>query len=97
LVVAGFDASEDHLGRVDDPAPGGPDGVCAVAPTKDAFVGTGKRGCSFHALVGRDAVEGIFVAGSSAAECGFGPAADFHARVRAYYGVALFGECSVSG
>ena len=40
----------------------------AVAPAEDAAVGASKGRSHFHALVGGDAVEGVFVAASSASE-----------------------------
>ena len=92
LVVACFYAGKDQVGRVDNPAPGCAHGVGAVPPAEDAFVGAGEGGCGFHALVGSDAVEGEFITGASATESGFGPAANFDARVRADNGVALLCE-----
>lgn len=67
-----------------------------MAPAKDAFVRTGEGWGSFHAAMGRDTVERVFVARASTAEGGFGPAADFDAGVGADYAVALFGQGGVS-
>ena len=79
------------------PAPGCADGVGAVAPAEDAFVAAGEGWRGFHAEVGFDAVETVFVAGSAAAEGGFRPAADFDAGVGADYCVALFCEGGMGG
>ena len=57
FVVAFFGALEDHLGRVDLPAPCGAYGVGAVTPAEDAFVAAGEGRSGFHAEVGFDAVE----------------------------------------
>ena len=97
LVVRGFDARKDEGGRVRHPAPGGADRVRAMAPTEDAFVGAAEGRGAFHAEVGCDAVEGVFVAGAATAQRGFGPAADPDAAVRADDGVALFGQGGVGG
>lgn len=94
-VMAFDDAAEDDFGAVDLPAPGGANGVGAVAPAEDALVGAGERGGGFHTQVGPDAVETVLVAGTAAAEGGFGPAADFDSRVGTDNGVALFRESRV--
>lgn len=97
LIMAGFYAGEDQVWRIDDPAPGCADGVGAVAPAEDAFVGAGEGGCGFHALVRGDAIERVFVAGASATECRFGPAADLDTRMGADYRVTLLGESGIGG
>lgn len=96
-VVALQRAGKNHFRRVDLPAPCRRYRVRAVSPAEDAFVGAGEGGRGFHAEVGGDVVEGVFVAGAAAAEGGFGPPADLDARVAADDGVALFCEGGVGG
>jgi hypothetical protein len=79
LVVACFCAGEDQIRGVGGAAPGCAYGIGAVAPAEDAFVAAREGGCGFHAEMGLDAVEGVFVAGSAAAEGGFGLAVDLNA------------------
>ncbi len=95
LVVAFFDAVEDQVWWVDLPAPGGADGVGAVAPAEDAFVAAAEGWCRLHAEVRFDAVEGEFVTGSSTPQGGFRPPTDFDARVGADYRVALLCQSGV--
>ena len=57
LVVACFDTLEDHIRRVNDPAPRCANWIGTVSPAENAFVGAGERWCSFHALVRGDAIE----------------------------------------
>lgn len=64
LGVRGFCLGEDEGWGVGGPAPGGADGVGAMAPAEDALVGAGEGRGGFHAEVRGDAVEGVLVAGS---------------------------------
>lgn len=65
-VVACFHAFEDEIWGIYFPAPCGSDGIRAVTPAEDAFIAAAERGGGFHAEVGVDAVEAVFVAGSAA-------------------------------
>lgn len=68
-----------------------------MAPAEDAFVAAGKGGSGLHAEMGFDAVEGVFVAGATAAKGGFGPSADLDAGMGANDCVALLGQGGVGG
>ncbi len=72
---------DNHIGGILFPAPLGADGVLVVAPAKHTFIRTrqGRRG--FHALIRSDAVKGVFVAATTAAQLVLGPAADLHRTV----------------
>mmetsp|Transcript_30162 Transcript_30162/g.51347 ORF Transcript_30162/g.51347 Transcript_30162/m.51347 type:complete len:380 (-) Transcript_30162:277-1416(-) len=65
----------DHVGFVRLPSPFPPHGILVMTPTEHAFVGAGQGGGGFHALVGGDAVMGVFVTSAAAAELVLCPAA----------------------
>ena len=78
---------DDHIWRILFPAPLGTDRVLVVAPAKHAFIRTCQRRRGLHTLVGSNAVKGVFVAATSAAQLVLGPAADLYRAVRACKGI----------
>mmetsp|Transcript_16459 Transcript_16459/g.47292 ORF Transcript_16459/g.47292 Transcript_16459/m.47292 type:complete len:306 (-) Transcript_16459:319-1236(-) len=73
---------DDEVGIVCLPPPLPPDRILVMTPAKDALVGARQRGRRLHAAVGGDAVEGVLVAPSTAAELVLRPAAQLDGRVR---------------
>mmetsp|Transcript_73240 Transcript_73240/g.172116 ORF Transcript_73240/g.172116 Transcript_73240/m.172116 type:complete len:414 (-) Transcript_73240:111-1352(-) len=74
------------------PAPARAHRVGVVAPAEHTLVGTRETRCRLHALVARNAVEGVLVTPPSSSEHGFGPATELDAAVGANQLVALLGE-----
>ena len=52
-----------------------------MPPAEDTFIGTSQRRRRLHALVGRDAVEGMFVAAAPASELVLRPPTKFDGRM----------------
>mmetsp|Transcript_26654 Transcript_26654/g.79508 ORF Transcript_26654/g.79508 Transcript_26654/m.79508 type:complete len:338 (-) Transcript_26654:402-1415(-) len=80
---------DDELRRVHAPLPLLAHRVLVVPPAEGALVGTGQRRRRLHALVRRDAVEGVLVAAAPPTKLMLRPAAELHGGVPADELVAL--------